>query len=93
MEVRTHADLHGSNRSRDFESILRVVVKDDEELRGGLIRKGFAHLLGDPVAGRMSRDVAVQNATTVMADDEEAVEHLNVSVGTVKKSIAAMASR
>jgi hypothetical protein len=23
-------DLHGSNRSRDFESILRVVVKDEE---------------------------------------------------------------
>ena len=37
-------DLHGSNRSRDFASILRVVVKD-EELGGGLIRKGFAHLL------------------------------------------------
>jgi len=68
-------DLHGSNRSRDFESILRVVV-NDEELGGGLIRKGFAHLLDNPIAGRMWCDLEMQNASTVVADDEEAVEHV-----------------
>jgi len=68
-------DLHGSNRSRDFQSILRVVVKD-EELGRGLIREGFAHLLDNPSAGRMRRDIEVQNASTVVADDEEAVEYV-----------------
>ena len=68
-------DLHGSNRSRDFQSILRVVVKD-EELGRGLIREGFAHLLDNPSAGRMRSDIEVQNASTVVADDEEAVEYV-----------------
>ena len=68
-------DLHGSNRSRDFQSILRVVVKD-EELGRGLIREGCAHLLDNPSAGRMRRDIEVQNASTVVADDEEAVEYV-----------------
>lgn len=70
-------DLHGSNRSRDFQSILRVVVKD-EELGRGLIREGFAHLLDNPSSGRMPRDLEVQDASTVVADDEEAVEHVEM---------------
>jgi hypothetical protein len=68
-------DLHGSNRSRDVPSILRVVVKD-EELGRGLIREGFAHLLDNPDAGRIWRDIEVQNASSVVADDEEVVEYV-----------------
>jgi len=38
------------------------------------------------------RDVNVQDAPTIMTDDEEAVEHA-VIVGAVKKSMATIASR
>jgi len=41
----------------------------------------------------MIGDVKVQDAPTIVADHEEAVEKPKVIVGTVKKSIAAMASR
>jgi len=46
-----------------------------EELGDSIVREGLAQLLRDPGARRMSRDIAVQNATTIVADDEEAVEH------------------
>src|SRR5258708_23331665 len=67
-------DLHGSNRSRDFQSILRVVGKD-EELGRGLIREGCAHLLDTPRAGRMRREIEVQDAATVVAEGEDSVEY------------------
>ncbi len=67
--------LHGSNRRGNFESILCVVIKD-EDLGRGLIREGFAHLLDNPSAGRIPRNIEVQDASTVVADDEEAVEHV-----------------
>jgi hypothetical protein len=51
------------------------VIKDDEPV-SRLIRKSFAQLLDDPTAGRMPRDVEVQDAFPVVADDEEAVEHV-----------------
>ena len=62
--------FHGSNRRRNFESILCVVVKD-EELGGGLVREGFAHLLDNPGTGRIPCDIEVQDSSTVVADDEE----------------------
>ena len=68
-------DLHGANRSRNLQPILCVVVKN-EELGRGLIREGFAQLLYDPSARRMPSDIEVQDAATVMADDEKAVEHV-----------------
>jgi hypothetical protein len=37
--------------------------------------------------------VTVQNAPPVMGDNEEAIENPKLRVGTVKKSIAAIASR
>ncbi len=37
--------------------------------------KRLAQLLDDPTARRMLRDVNVQDAPTIMTDDEEAVEH------------------
>ena len=51
------------------------MVKDDEPV-SRLIRKSFAQLLDDPTAGRMPRDIEVQDAFPVVADDEEAVEHV-----------------
>jgi hypothetical protein len=38
-------------------------------------------------------DVEVQDSVAAVVDHEEAVKHPNVAVGTVKKSIAAIASR
>ncbi|MGB2602738.1 MAG: hypothetical protein WBC78_04045 [Candidatus Sulfotelmatobacter sp.] len=49
--------------------------KNDEPL-SRLIRKSLAQLLDDPTAGRMPRDIEVQNAFPVVDDDEEAVEHV-----------------
>ena len=37
--------------------------------------KCLAQLLDDPTARQMLRDVDVQDASTIVADDEEAVEH------------------
>src|SRR5262245_34825470 len=68
-------DLHGSNRSRNVQPILCAVVKD-EEFGRRLIGKGFAQLLYDPIARRMASDVEVQDAATVVADNEEAIENM-----------------
>ena len=42
---------------------------------GGRLRKGFAKLLHDPICGRMSRDVEMQDSTAFVLDDEETVQH------------------
>jgi hypothetical protein len=39
-------DLHGSNRGWHFQSILCIVIKD-EELGGRLLREGLSQLLGN----------------------------------------------
>src|SRR5437879_11442800 len=57
-------DLHGSNRSRNVQPILCVVVKN-EELGRGLVGKGFAQLLDNPSARRMLGGIEVQDAATV----------------------------
>src|SRR5437667_8257963 len=67
-------DVHRANRNRHLQSIFCVVV-EDQELGCGGIRKGFTQLLNDPGARRMPRDVEVQDAPTIMADDEKAIEH------------------
>ena len=41
----------------------------------GFKGKGLPQLLDDPTARRMLRDVYVQDASTIMTDDEEAVQH------------------
>jgi len=41
----------------------------------GFKGKCLPQLLDDPTASRMLRDVNVQDASTIVADDEEAVEH------------------
>ena len=83
----------GSNRYRDFQSILGITIKDDEP-RGGSKWKCFSQLLHDPRACRMLCDIEVQDATTIVTDDEKAIERAEGDRrNSVKKSIAAIASR
>jgi hypothetical protein len=66
-------DSHRPNRRRDLDSILGVPI-EDKKLGSGLIRKGFSQLLYNPQALGMPRYVEMQNAPTIVADDEEAIE-------------------
>ena len=67
-------DVHRTNRDRHLQSIFCAVV-EDQELGCGGIGKGFPQLLNDPGARRTTCDIKVQNAPTIMADDEKAIEH------------------
>ena len=69
---RTHAE--GSNRCRDFQSILGITIKD-EEPRSGSKWKCFSQLLDDPRACRMLCDIELQDATTISTDDENSLQH------------------
>jgi hypothetical protein len=64
----------GSNRCRDFQSILGTTIKGDEP-RGGSKWKCFSQLLDDPRACRMLCDIEVRDTPTVVTDDEKAIEH------------------
>jgi hypothetical protein len=56
-------------------------------------RKRLPQLLDDPTARRMLRDVEVQDTPAIVADEQEAIKRIpKVIVGTVKKSMAAIAS-
>jgi hypothetical protein len=66
--------VQGSNSNGNFQSILGITIQYDE-LRSRSKWKCFSQLLDDPQACRMLCDVEVQNAPTIVADDEEAVEH------------------
>jgi hypothetical protein len=68
---RIHAQ--GSNRCRDFQSILGITIKDDEPRRGSKW-KCFSQLLDDPRACRMLCDIEVQDTPTVVTDHEKAIE-------------------
>ena len=67
-------DLQRSNDCGNLHSILAIPV-EDEKPGSRFKRKRFPQLLHDPQARRMLGDVEVQNASTVVTDDEEAVEH------------------
>src|SRR6266478_9931196 len=69
---RIHAQ--GSNRCGDLQPILGITIKDDEP-RSGSKWKCFSQLLDDPRACRMFCDIEVQDATTIVTDDEKAIEH------------------
>src|ERR1700737_46475 len=64
----------GSNRCRDFQSILGITIKNDEP-RSGSKWKCFSQLLDDPRACRMLCDIEMQDAPTIVTDDEKAIEH------------------
>src|SRR3989442_7768416 len=67
----THAE--GSNRCGDFQSILGITIKDDEPW-SGFKWKCFSQLLDDPQACRMLCDIEVQDAPTVVTDDEKTIK-------------------
>src|SRR5207249_10385950 len=67
-------DPRGVHRCDHLEPELLITIKD-QVLLEGFKGKRLAQLLDDPTARRMLRDVNVQDAPTIMADDEEAVEH------------------
>jgi hypothetical protein len=58
-------DVHGANRAGYFAAILGVVV-EEEKLGGRFTGEGFSYLLHDPYAGRMLRNIEVQNASSIM---------------------------
>ena len=64
---RIHAQ--GSNRCRDFQSILGITIKDDEP-RCGSKWKCFSQLLDDPRACRMLCDMEVQDTPTIVTDEQ-----------------------
>lgn len=64
-----------------------------EELLSRDIRPCFPHLLNDPERTRIPGHVAVQNFPRPWLITKKQYKTPKVSVGTVKKSIAAMASR
>ena len=68
-------DVHGANRIGHFAAILGVVV-EEEKLGGRFIGEGFSYLLHDPYAGRMSSNIEVQNASSIMPNQEEAIQHV-----------------
>src|SRR5882762_581291 len=67
----------GSNRCGDFQSILGITIKDDES-RSRAKWKCFSQLLDDPQARRMLCDIEMQDAPTIVTDDEKAIEHAEV---------------
>jgi hypothetical protein len=60
--------LQGSNGCRDLCPVLRIPVMDQKS-RSRPKRKCLPQLLDDPTAGRMPRDVEVQDTAAIMADD------------------------
>jgi len=62
------------NGSGDFQPVLGIPI-ENEEARGRIKRERLSQLLNNPKARGTPRDVAVQNTSAIMADDEEAVEH------------------
>jgi hypothetical protein len=84
--------FQGSNGGRDLRPVFCIPVMD-EKSGSRPKRKRLPQLLNDPSAGRMLREVEMQDTPAIMADDKEAVEDAKVIVGTVKKSMAAIPSR
>ncbi len=67
-------DFHRSDCGGDLRPILGITIEDDEP-RGRPKWKRFSPLLNDPQAGWVLCDVDMQDPSTVVTDDEEAVEH------------------
>src|ERR1035437_4223889 len=85
-------DAEVLHRVDHFFTELCAAIKDQVAGRR-VIGERLAQLLHGLGAGRVFGHIAVKDAPPVMRNDKEAVENTKVSVGTVKKSIAAMASR
>jgi hypothetical protein len=48
-----------------------------------------SRLLSNPFRRRILSQIAVRNPPTFVLDDKEAIQHPNVTLGTVKKSMVA----
>jgi hypothetical protein len=68
------AHLQGSNGRWNLQSVLPIPIKDQKSVSRPE-RKRFPQLLNGPLACRVLGDVEVQDAPTIVADDEEAVQH------------------
>ena len=66
-------DFHRSDRGGDFRPILGITIQDDEPRRRPKWKR-FSQLLDDPQARRMLCDVEVQDAPTIVTDDEKTIE-------------------
>jgi len=66
--------------SRNLEAILSVTIEEQEPSRRPE-RKRLPQLLDDPGTGGMPRDVEMQDAATVVADHEEAIEQAERNCG------------
>src|SRR5258707_10586626 len=62
----------GSNRCRDFQSILGITIKDDEPW-SGFKWKCFSQLLDDPQACRMLGDIEGQETPTIVRETEKSM--------------------
>jgi hypothetical protein len=69
------AYFHRADCGRDIQTILGVMV-EDHKLGSGVVRERLSQLLHDPSARRMASNVDVHNTPTVVADEEETVEHI-----------------
>src|SRR5215469_16151931 len=62
------------NGCGDFQPVLSIPIENVES-RSRIKRERLPQLLNNPKAHGMPCDIAVQNTSAIMADDEEAVEH------------------
>ena len=74
-------------------ALVPAVSVEDHVARCSVLGKSLSQLLRDPRTCRMLRGIKVEDSPPVVADHEDAVQERNVTVGTVKKSIAAITSR
>jgi hypothetical protein len=82
----------GCQQFGDLVTKLAVTIKNRIAVRTRF-RKCLSHLLYYPGAGRVFGDVEMEDPTSTVFDDEKTIQDLEREVDTVKKSMAAMASR
>jgi hypothetical protein len=82
--------LHGRD---NIGTELRVPIEDQEPMGLIAVFPSLVQLHANPKPVRVASRVAVENSATIVADDEEQYRTPKVRVGTVKKSMPAMASR